>query len=100
MQLALGCYRVRPGSQAVAARLCHQLAWLYREAGEKEKEEEYLRQALEMYEKVYLKGTKSLTSQLGEPGALYLIGELHYRLGHVREAGRWLARAIQHPQLK
>lgn len=98
--LALGCYQVRPPQQARLARLYHHLAWLYRELGDHQQEEEYLRRALQSYEEAYLKGTKSFTSQLGEPGAIYLIGELHYRLGDIKEAVRWLEKAFYHPQIK
>lgn len=99
-KLALSAYQVRKSHASVVAGLYHQLAWLYREAGDEEQEKRYLALALEKYVETFEKGKGKFPAQLGEPGVLYLAGEINRRLGNYREAARWLEKAIRHPEIK
>lgn len=99
-KLAISCYQIRKSPPSVLAGLYHQLAWLYREAGAEEQEKKYLAQALEKYIETFEKGKGKFPAQLGEPGVLYLAGEISRRLGNYREAARWLEKAIRHPEIK
>ena len=49
--------------------------------------------ALDAYKEFYEKGSR-LPEKLGEPGVLYLIGELYRRLGNFREARNYYGKAL------
>ena len=51
------------------------------------------------YKEYYEKGNK-LPEKLGEPGVLYLIGEIERRLGHYREARTFYAKALSSKELE
>ena len=70
-----------------------QLAWIYRESGDKELEEEYMRKAAELYD-------QSLTQErypignLTDNGAMYVVGAIYYRLGDYEKCAQHLSRII------
>ncbi|WP_080834126.1 DUF2225 domain-containing protein [Cohnella massiliensis] len=96
-EAALECYKLALlTAQAVGEKdrvisgLLHHIAWLYRNAGQKEQEMRFLRFALDAYVRVY----EAERGSLNNARLLYVIGELHRRLGDPREAVRWFSRVI------
>jgi len=75
----------------------HRLAWLYREAGDPERERGYLAQAIEQYRGAVEEGE---LSGAAEVTLLYTIGDLYLRLDRPADAVKWLQRASQHPDFR
>jgi uncharacterized protein len=75
------------------------LVWIYRLAKEQEKEQVALAEATKAYQDYFEKGSK-LPDKLGEPGILYLIGELLRRQGLFREARRYYEQALASREIK
>jgi len=89
-KLALLTAQIKEESDRIVASLLHHIAWLYREKGDWEQEKRFLAHALDEYIKVYeLEGVDVNNARL-----MYLIGELHRRLGHYREAVKWFSRVV------
>jgi len=97
LEEAMACYKLALlSAQAVGendrliASLLHHIAWLYRYQGNKGMELKFLQFALDSYIQAYQ------TERDGDKNArlLYLIGELHRRLGNYHEAVRWFQRVI------
>lgn len=86
---AVECAKMQKESDAVLASLYLHLAWIYRGRGEEEKEKEMLAEALGYYNDVYEK------SDIEDPSrVMYLVGELHRRLGRSKEAVFWFSRVV------
>lgn len=89
-KLALLCAQIKEEKGRVLAGILHHIAWLYREKGDNEQEQRFLRLALDEYIKVYeLEGISVNNARL-----MYLLGELNRRLGHYSEAVRWFDRVV------
>jgi uncharacterized protein (DUF2225 family) len=88
----------KPEDPLTIAGLYMHVTWIYRENGNKEKEMEYLKYALEYYIKTFEKGSH-IPEKIGEPGILYLIGELNRMLGSNNEAVQWFSRALKSSQI-
>ncbi|WP_199620589.1 DUF2225 domain-containing protein [Paenibacillus alkalitolerans] len=89
-KLALLCSQIAGERERVTAGLLHHIAWLYRNEGNAEAEERFLRFALDSYIKVYeLEGIDLNNARL-----MYLIGELNRRLKQYQEAVKWFGRVI------
>lgn len=93
---AMECYKLALlSAQAVkekdriVAGILHHIAWLYRYEGNKEMELKFIEFALDAYIRVY-----QSESAVNNARLLYLIGELHRRLGHYHEAVKWFSRVI------
>jgi len=94
-KLALLCAQIKEESKRIVAGILHHIAWLYRYRGEAEQEKRFLQYALEAYIHVYEReGTDVNNARL-----MYLIGELHRRLGDFHEAVRWFARVINNKSI-
>lgn len=69
------------------------LAWVYRDAGERENEVEMLGRAAELYD-------KSLTTEpypqngMSDGLCMYLIGAIYYRMGEIEKSTQYLSRII------
>jgi uncharacterized protein (DUF2225 family) len=94
---AMECYKLALlSAQAVQekdrliAGLLHHIAWLYRYEGNHPMELKFIRFALDAYIRVY----QTEAGSGGNARLLYLIGELHRRLGEYHEAVRWFSRVI------
>ena len=97
--LAIAFYKCfKPENQNTISGLYMHLTWMYREVEDVEKEKVYLAKSLEYYIKTYEKGS-FVPEKLGEPGIIYMIGELNRRLCDNIEAVKWFARAVQHQQI-
>lgn len=99
-ELAIACHKLRAHSEAgeLAGLLLH-LVWIRRINGDAEGERKALGPAIEAYKNFYEKGNK-LPEKLGEPGVLYLIGELLRRQGEYREARGYFAKALGSKELE
>ena len=93
--LAIYFYKsFKPENPNIIAGLYMHLVWLYREAGNKEKEIEYIKYAIEYYIKTYEKGIY-IPEKIGIPGIMYLIGELYRRIGNYSDAVQWFSRVVK-----
>jgi uncharacterized protein (DUF2225 family) len=99
-ELAIACHKLRAHSEAgeLAGLLIH-IVWIRRLNGDAEGERKALAAAVEAYKYFYEKGNK-LPEKLGEPGVLYLIGELLRRQGEFREARNYFAKALSSKELE
>jgi len=93
---ALQCARIIKEKNQVLAGLTLHLAWFNREAGNAEKEQEYLQKALEYFILAYEREVEA--GSLAK--TLYLMGEISRRLGDQREAVRWFGRVINDKSIK
>lgn len=100
LELALAFLKLRnhPDLGETAGLTMH-LVWVWRLAGNKENEMAAMLQAIKAYEEFFEKGAK-LPEKLGEPGVLYLTGELHRRTGNLKEARRYFERALASKEIK
>lgn len=89
-KLALVCAQSVGEKDRVIAGLLHHIAWLYRMRDNQEQELRFLRFALEAYIKVY----ETEGVQLNNARLMFLIGELHRRLGEPYDAVKWFARVV------
>jgi len=96
-QEALECYKLSlltaqtvNESIRVVAGLLHHIAWIYRYQSNREQEDRFLAFALDAYIKVF----ETERDSLSNARLMYLIGELHRRLGQFHEAVRWFGRVI------
>ncbi|HEY3107398.1 MAG TPA: DUF2225 domain-containing protein [Chloroflexota bacterium] len=93
-RLAVDCYSLRAPNHQRLGGIYHRLAWLCRERADAANETRYLAEALQQY----LTGIEQ--AQPPDPTvelmSLYLVGELHLRLGNPVEAIKWLQKASQH----
>jgi uncharacterized protein (DUF2225 family) len=94
---ALECYKLSLlSAQAVGERsrvvagILHHIAWLYRYQGKIDQELRFLGFALEAYINVF----ETERDSFSNARLLYLVGELHRRLGRFNEAVRWFGRVI------
>jgi uncharacterized protein (DUF2225 family) len=74
----------------VVAALLHHIAWLYRYEGKQDQEDRFLKFAMDSYVRVY----ETERDSISNARLMYLIGELHKRLGLFHEAVRWFGRVI------
>lgn len=79
----------------VMAGVALRLAWLHRKGGEAAPEERFLRMALTYYTQAYAEADYS-HSNMTDIRVLYLIGEIHRRLGNRAEAIKSFSEVIQH----
>src|SRR2546425_528094 len=97
-RLAVDCYSLRSPNHQRLGGIYHRLAWLCRERADAANETRYLAEALQQY----LSGIEQ--AQPPDPTVelmtLYLIGELHLRLGDPVAAVTWLQKASQHPAFR
>ncbi len=93
-ELAIAFTKMRTYSELGAlAGLYMHLVWIYRLSGNREKERTAMTDAVKAYQEFHEKGA-DLPEKLGEPGVLYLIGELYRRLGQFKEARTYYGRAL------
>jgi uncharacterized protein (DUF2225 family) len=99
-ELAIAFYKMRyVVEMGVLANMNLHVVWLYRLAGNKEKEQLALAQAAAIYEE-YLAKAYTLPESLGEPGVIYLIGDLTRRQGKLKEARRFFESALASKEIK
>lgn len=91
------CYK--PPNFTVISGLYMHLAWIYRDIKDNKKEKEYLLLARDNYIKAYEKGN-FIPETIGEPGIIYLIGEINRMLGNYTEAVQWFSKGIKHQDIR
>lgn len=90
-KLGLLCAQIIGERERIIASLLHHIAWLYRYQQNQEQEKRFLTYSLESYIRVFeLEGVGANDAKL-----LYLIGEIHRRLGQYQEAVQWFGRVVQ-----
>ena len=70
-----------------------QLAWIYRENGDKELEEEYMLKAAEFYDQS-LTQERYPVGNMTDNAAMYVVGAIYYRLGDYEKCAQHLSRII------
>jgi len=89
-KLALLCGTLTEQSNFVIAGLCMKIAWLNRYIENESEEKRFLQNALKYYVKTY--ENEDLNRQkVNKDMLLYLIAELHGRLGNYEEARKWFS---------
>lgn len=99
-ELAIACHKLRAHAEfgELAGLILH-IVWIRRVNGDVEGERKAMEQAVDAYKQFFEKGNK-LPEKLGEPGVLYLIGELLRRLGQYREARNYFGKALSSKELE
>jgi len=97
-KLALLCLQLRKAKNNDIAKVCVRLAWLYR-IKKDHKEIEFLQFALKCYSDIYDRENFPV-DKLDEFTCLYMIGELHRRVGDIEEAIQWFSRLISSPEAR
>lgn len=92
-QLALSYLDIIESPPSKKASLNLQLGWIYRFNEDKEKEDEYLQKAAELYDLSITKERYPI-GNLTDSGAMYLVGALYYRLGELDKCAQHLSRII------
>lgn len=99
-ELAIHFTKMRIYSElGTLAGLHMHLVWIYRLAQNREKELAAMAEAVNAYKEFHEKGA-DLPDKLGEPGILYLIGELYRRMGQYKEARTYYGRALASKDVK
>lgn len=97
--LALKYQELIRGKASKKAKYAHQLAWIYREAGDKESETLYLQKAVGYYE-------EALTTEhfpidaLTDNAVIYLIAAIYRRLGEEQKATPYLSKLISDQSIR
>lgn len=91
-KLALLNLNVRKAKSSEFAKICIRIAWLYR-IKKDEKEMEFLNFALKHYSDAYEK-ERFPVDKLDEYTCMYMIAELHRRVGNNEEAIKWFSRLM------
>ncbi len=87
-----------PNFNTISGLYMH-LAWIFRDEKNIEKEQEYLKKALENYILTFEKGN-FIPETIGEPGIMYLIGEINRKLGNLSESVQWFSKVVKHNEIK
>lgn len=97
-KLAIFCQELRNAKDSVKGSLYLRLGWLYRYQGNKTNEDNSLQRALEFLKKAYEReGSSDVKKELR---MMYLIGDLSYKDGQLREAVQWFQAVTSHPKVK
>ena len=92
-RLALKYQELIHGKASKKAKYAHQLAWIYREAGDTLAETEYLRMAVGYYEEA-LATEHFPIDALTDNAVIYLIAAIYRRLGEEQKATPYLSKLI------
>ncbi len=94
-KLALYCLQLRKAKNSEIAKTCLRIAWIYRWKDDP-REVDFLKFALDCYTEAFQTEEFPL-EKLDEPHCIYLIAELHRKLGDIEEATRWFGRFFNNP---
>lgn len=98
-KLAIIIARLLRKPKAYVGSLCLRLGWLYRELGNTEEENIFLIYTLKYFQEAYQEEPLPMAG-LDEISISYLIGELHRKQGHTRDAIQWYSKSLEHPDIK
>ncbi|MEK3881982.1 DUF2225 domain-containing protein [Paenibacillus sp. PL2-23] len=89
-KLALLTAQATGASERVIAGLLHHIAWLYRYEDNVAEEQRFLKYALDAYIRVF----ETEGGSLNNAKLMFLIGELHRRIGENNDAVKWFSRVV------
>ena len=98
-RLALKYLEILKGKASKKAKYAHQLAWIYREAGDKTQETEFMIKAAEFYEEA-LATEHFPIDLLTDNTVVYIIAAIYYRLGESKKATPYLSQLISDQNLR
>ncbi len=97
-KLALLMAQLFKKPKSYVGNICLKLAWIYREL-QSEKEEEYLKYALNNLQDAY-QGERLDSASVSEMTTAYIVAELNRRFGNYRESIVWYAKVLDNPEIK
>lgn len=97
-KIALYNLQLRKAKASEFAKVCIRIAWLYR-INKDEKEKDFLNFALKNYMETYEK-ERFPVDKLDENTCMYMIGELHRRVGNLDDSVKWFSRLVSSPQAR
>jgi len=92
-RLAIKFVEIIHGKASKKAKYAHQLAWIFREAGDVAQENEFLAKAADFYEAA-LATEHFPIGELTDNAAVYLVAAIYYRLGDRKKTTSYLSRLI------
>lgn len=92
-RLALKYLEILNGKASKRAKYAHQLAWIYRIAGDTAQETEFLTKAVEFYEEALAKEHFPIDA-LTDNAVVYLVAAIYRRLGDKQKATLYLSKII------
>ena len=92
-RLALKFLDIIHGKASKKAKYAHQLAWVYREAGDTVQEAEFMAKAAQFYEEALAKEHFPVDA-LTDNAVIYLVAAIYCRLGERQKATSFLSRLI------
>ena len=92
-RLAIKYQELIRGKASKRAKYAHQLAWIYREAGDKTQEAEFLAKAADFYEEALMRESFPI-GELTDNAVVYLVAAIYNRLGDRKKATSFLSRLI------
>ena len=92
-RLALKYLDLIHGKASKKAKYAHQLAWIYRLAGDKTQENEFLTKAVVNYEEALMRESFPI-GELTDNAVVYLVAALYNRLGERQKATTYLSKLI------
>ena len=75
------------------------LAWIYRETGEKDLEREFLQKSADLYDQSIMKERYPI-GNLTDNLAIYLVGAIYFRMGELDKATQYLSRIMGEQALR
>lgn len=94
-QLALFALEEEPVKNSKKGMLYLKTAWLYRFAGDEEKERKHIEKAITFFALAYEK--ESFSDPKSEFNIVYLLGTLNLMADKNQESAKWLDRVLRHP---
>ena len=92
-RLAIKFQELIRGKASKRAKFAHQLAWIYREAGDKIQEDEFLAKASNFYEEALMRESFPI-GELTDNAVMYLVAAINNRLGDRKKATSYLSKLI------
>ena len=92
-RLALKFLDLIKGKSSKKAKYAHRMAWIYRDAGDKTQEHEFLEKALEFYEDALMRESFPI-GELTDNAVMYLVAAICHRIGDDKKATTYLSRLI------
>lgn len=97
--LALKYLDLIKGKSSKRAKYAHQLAWIFREYGDKANEAEYLNMAAEFYEDA-LATERFPIETLTDNTVIYILAAIYHRLGEPQKTTAYLSQLINDKELR
>ena len=98
-RLALKYLEIIHGKSSKRAKYAHQMAWIFREAGDKVQEKEFMNKAAEFYEDA-LATERFPIDALTDNAVTYIIAAIYYRLGDKKKATLYLSKIMSDQEIR